>query len=128
LADQPGIVAELARDELADIIRLTAAIDTLTKRIGERVRLVAPSLVAMPGCGELTAAKIVGEVAVVTRFGSAVRRLRRCHTGPALVRGPRALPGTSPAGEPTAQQGPARDRSDSVPLWAPGKGLLPEAN
>jgi transposase len=71
LADQPGIVAELARDELADIIRLTAAIDTLTKRIGERVRLVAPSLVAMPGCGELTAAKIVGEVAVVTRFRSA---------------------------------------------------------
>ena len=71
LTEQPGLVAELARDELADITRLSGAIDTLTKRISERVRLVAPSLVAMPGCGELTAAKIVGEVAVVTRFRSA---------------------------------------------------------
>ena len=71
MAEQPGLVAELTRDELADITRLSGAIDTLTKRISERVRLVAPTLVAMPGCGELTAAKIVGEVAVVTRFRSA---------------------------------------------------------
>ena len=71
LATQPGLVAELARDELADIRRLTEAIDPLTKRIGERVRAVAPALLTMPGCGELTAAKIVGEVANVTRFKSA---------------------------------------------------------
>jgi transposase len=35
------------------------------------VRVLAPTLVAMPGCGELTAAKIVGEVANVSRFRSA---------------------------------------------------------
>jgi transposase len=57
LVNQPGLVAELARDELADIARLTA----------ERVRTVAPTLLAMPGCGELTAAKLVGEAAGVTR-------------------------------------------------------------
>ena len=59
LETQPGLVAELARDELADIIRLTQSINELAKRIGERVRAVAPALLAMPGCGELTAAKLL---------------------------------------------------------------------
>ena len=71
LSDQPGLVAELARDELTDIVRRTADSDTLSKRIGERVRAVARILVAMPGCCELTAAKTVGEVANVSRFRSA---------------------------------------------------------
>jgi transposase len=65
-----GVVAELARDELADICRLTEAINTLAKRIGERVREVAPNLLEARGCGELTAAKIVGETAGVSRFPS----------------------------------------------------------
>jgi transposase len=58
------------RDELADIVRLTEVINGLAKRIGDRVREVAPALLAMPGCGELTAAKLVGEAAGVTRFKS----------------------------------------------------------
>src|ERR1700730_3997837 len=70
LATQPGLVAELARDELVDITRLTETINALAKRIGERVRAVAPNLLAMPGCGELTAAKLIGETAGVTRFKS----------------------------------------------------------
>lgn len=71
LAEQPGLVSELARDELDDIARQSEHIDTLTKRICMRVRTVAPTLLAMPGCGELTAAKIVGEVANVSRFRNA---------------------------------------------------------
>src|SRR5271156_3611664 len=59
LATQRGLVAELARDELADVIRLTDTIDALAKRIGERVRQVAPALLALPGCAELTAAKLI---------------------------------------------------------------------
>jgi hypothetical protein len=59
-----------AGDELADIVRLTEVINGLAKRIGDRVREVAPALLAMPGCGELTAAKLVGEAAGVTRFKS----------------------------------------------------------
>jgi transposase len=68
LAAQPGIVAELARDELADIARLTEDIDALEKRLTRRVREVAPHLYGMPGCGALTAAKIMGETALITRF------------------------------------------------------------
>ena len=70
LQTQSGLVAELAGDELDDITRLSGAIDALTQRISERVRALAPALVAMPGCAELTAAKIVGEVANVGRFKS----------------------------------------------------------
>ena len=78
-----GLVAELARDELADITRLTEQINALAKRIGERVRAVAPVLLAMPGCGELTAAKLVGEAAGVTRFKSEAAFAR--HSGVAPI-------------------------------------------
>ena len=83
LTTLPGLVAELARDELADITRLTEAIDALAKRIGARVRACGPrALLAMPGCGELTAAKLVGETAGVTRFKSEAAFARHCRCGP----------------------------------------------
>lgn len=68
LAGQSGIVAELALQELADIARLTEDITALEKRITDRAREVAPRLYGMPGCGAVTAAKIMGETALVTRF------------------------------------------------------------
>lgn len=83
LGAQTGLVAELARDELTDITRLTEAINALAKRIGGRVRAIAPALLAMPGCGELTAAKIVGETAGVTRFKSEAAFAR--HSGVAPI-------------------------------------------
>ena len=70
LSDQTGLLGELARDELADINRLSDAIDALSGRIADRVRAVAPTLLALPGCAELTAAKIVSETACVERFKS----------------------------------------------------------
>jgi transposase len=79
----PGLVAELARDELTDVIRLTEAINVLAKRIGERVREAAPALLALPGCGELTAAKILGEAAGVARFKSEAAFAR--HSGVAPI-------------------------------------------
>lgn len=85
LATQPGLVAELARDELADIVRLTEAIKALGKRIGQRVRQVAPVLLELPGCGELTAAKLVGEAAGVTRFKSEAAFARHAGVAPIPV-------------------------------------------
>src|SRR6201993_138048 len=81
----PGLVAELARDELADITRLTETINALAKRIGQRVRDVAPALLSLPGCGELTAAKLVGEVAGVTRFKSEAAFARHAGVAPVPV-------------------------------------------
>jgi transposase len=80
-----GLIAELARDELADITRLTEAINALAKRIGERVREIAPVLLAMPGCAELTAAKLLGETAGVTRFKSEAAFARHAGVAPVPV-------------------------------------------
>ncbi len=70
LATQPGLVALLAREELADIAVLTGEINALEKRIATRVRAEAPFLLNIFGCAELTAAKVVGETAGVSRFRS----------------------------------------------------------
>lgn len=68
LAGRTGIDARLARDILADIDRITPVINDLEREIAALVRVQAPDLVALPGCAELTAAKIVGETAGITRF------------------------------------------------------------
>jgi transposase len=49
---------------------LTAAILPLEREIETLVAGLAPSLLALPGCGPLTAAKIVGEAAGIGRFRS----------------------------------------------------------
>ena len=70
LATQPGLVAELARDELDDIARLTVAINAMEKRIAACAGMHAKNLLAVPGCGDLTAAKAIAETANVTCFKS----------------------------------------------------------
>lgn len=70
LADKTGIDARLARDVLADIDRLCPIINELEREISGLVRDQAPELLALPGCGELTAAKILGETAGINRFAT----------------------------------------------------------
>jgi transposase len=82
LAPQSGLVAELARDELADITQFTEAIDELALRIKRRVIQVAPALLALPGVGEITAATIVGETALVGRFSSEAAFARHIGVAP----------------------------------------------
>ena len=61
LDTQTGLRAEIAREELQEIGRLTDAAHGIARRIGDRVRLVAPTLLELPGCGELTARPAVGQ-------------------------------------------------------------------
>lgn len=82
LASQPGLVAELALDELTDIARLTDEINALERRIAVRVRAAAPSLLTLFGCAELTAAKLVGETAGVHRFRSEAAYARHAGLAP----------------------------------------------
>ena len=80
-----GLLAELARDELAEVVELTGKINTLAKRIERRTTQVAPTLLAMPGVGALTAAKIVGEAAGVARFKSEAASARHAGIAPIPV-------------------------------------------
>lgn len=75
--------ARFARDLLARIVELTGAIRGLEREIEAVVGTLAPTLLALPGCGPLTAAKIVGETAGIGRFRSKEAFAR--HNGSAPV-------------------------------------------
>ena len=70
LEGRDGTVARLARSLLDRCEVLTGEVNALEAEIAEKVAEQAPSLLAVPGCGSLTAAKIVGETADVRRFRS----------------------------------------------------------
>lgn len=69
-AQPPSMVVRLAAELLGDIHAATVRITALECEITARVQQVAPALLELPGCGALTAAKIVGETANAARFRS----------------------------------------------------------
>jgi transposase len=83
LESRTGTVARIAAELVARIRELTSVIDRLEREIGERVASLAPTLLALPGCGALTAAKLVGEAAGIERFRSSSAFAR--HNGSAPV-------------------------------------------
>lgn len=68
LEGHTGITTELARREVSRIRDITTEANELEKEITSRVAEIAPSLFNLVGCGGLTAAKLVGEAADITRF------------------------------------------------------------
>jgi transposase len=85
LAGIDGTVAHIARDLLERVRELTTAIDALEREISDLVRGQAPMLLTLPGCGPLTAAKLVGETAGIGRFRSAAAFARHNGTAPVPV-------------------------------------------
>ena len=83
LEDRTEPVARFARDLLARIVELSRTIVALERELTPLVQELAPTLRALPGCGALTAAKIVGEVAGISRFRSKAAFAR--HNGSAPV-------------------------------------------
>ena len=75
--------ARVARDLVARISELTVAINDLAREIGELTKTLAPSLLALFGCGSLTAAKLFAETAGISRFRS--RAAYASHTGTAPI-------------------------------------------
>lgn len=70
LEGHEGLLAKIAGDELTDIVDATSEINTLKRELKAIVSASAPSLLALPGCSTLTAARIMGEAADVSRFKS----------------------------------------------------------
>jgi transposase len=65
-----GTLRRIALEELTDIRDLTRRINALEHELTDLLRAQAPQLLALPGCGPLTAAKLVGETANPARFRS----------------------------------------------------------
>jgi transposase len=70
LSGHTSTVAGLAQREVARIRELTREANQLERDIAQRVTDLAPTLLEIPGCGALSAAKLIGEAADITRFKS----------------------------------------------------------
>lgn len=65
-----GVVARIARELVVRCREITRQINSLERELRDLVRALAPTLLAVPGCGVLGAAMIIGETASVRRFRS----------------------------------------------------------
>jgi transposase len=68
LSGRDGVPARLARDLVRRCRELTKHANELEREITALVAPLVPTLLALWGCGALTAAKLVGEVAGIERF------------------------------------------------------------
>jgi transposase len=79
---EQGTRVRIARDELRRIRELTRAIDALERELAGLVAGLAPRLLAERGCGVLTAAKLIGEIAGIARFSSDAKLARLAGSAP----------------------------------------------
>lgn len=77
--------ARIAAELVDDCRRLTARIDALEREIARMAEAQAPELVAIAGCGPLTAAKVVAEVAGIARFENPAKLARYAGVAPVPV-------------------------------------------
>ena len=104
----PGTVASIARELLVRCRELTVRANELEREITVLVRRLAPSLLSLPGCGVLSAAKIVGESAGASRFRSKAAFARWNGTAPIPVWSGNKVPAPfDPRREPTDQRRPS---------------------
>ncbi|GAB1688658.1 IS110 family transposase [Krasilnikovia sp. M28-CT-15] len=85
LTTLPGTVARLAAALVERCRQLTDEINALGAEISKLAQQLAPTLIALPGCAALTAAKILGETAGIARFRSASAYARHNGTAPLPV-------------------------------------------
>jgi transposase len=75
----------IARDELGRLRELSHTINALETEIADLVAQVAPQLLAEPGFGPLTAAKLIGEIAGAQRFTTDAKLARAAGIAPIPV-------------------------------------------
>lgn len=85
LADVDGTVAAIAGELVTRIRDLTVRCNQLEREITAIVKRLVPTLLDLPGCGALSAAKILGEVAGADRFKSKAAFARWNGTAPIPV-------------------------------------------
>jgi transposase len=85
LEEREGVIVAIVREQLARVRELNKRALELERQIMQLVIRLAPSLLAIPGCGALTAAKIVGETAGASRFRSRAAYARWNGTAPQPV-------------------------------------------
>ena len=78
----PSPSRRIAAAQLARTQHLSAEIDALAAELAPLVAELAPALLAVPGVGVITAAKLLGETGTITRFRSPAAYARHNGTAP----------------------------------------------
>jgi transposase len=107
----------IARDELRRVRELTAAAAALEAEIAGLVDQVHPQLLAEPGFGPLTAAKLIGEIAGAGRFSTDAKLARAAGVAP--------IPASS--GRPTATDSTAAATDKPTPRFIESRSPAPAA-
>ena len=79
---QQTVRVRVARELVRQIAAHTTRINELERELARLVADYAPQLLAEPGCGPLTAAKLVGEIAGADRFATDAKLARTSGTAP----------------------------------------------
>jgi transposase len=72
----------LARELVARIRSLTRAIAELERELEQRTQEIAPALLELPGCGAVTAAKLLAEIGPIERFKTDAQLARHSGVAP----------------------------------------------
>jgi transposase len=85
LESHTGVVAEIGCELVGRLLELTQSVKRLQRRIEALMLELAPSLLSLPGCAGLSAAKLVAETADVSRFRSSAAFAMHNGTAPIPV-------------------------------------------
>jgi transposase len=76
------VQVRIARELVARCRSLTKAIDELNQELERRTAAVAPALLGVPGCGAITAAKLLAEIGPISRFKTDAQLARHSGVAP----------------------------------------------
>ena len=76
------VQVRIARELVTRCRSLTRAIDELNQQLEQRTAAVAPALLELPGCGAITAAKLLAEIGPISRFKTDAQLARHSGVAP----------------------------------------------
>src|SRR5207249_8372554 len=79
------VQVRIARELVGRCRTLTRTILALDPELNARIEKTAPALLALPGCGPLSAAKLLGEIGPIERFDSHAQLARHAGLAPLEV-------------------------------------------
>ena len=79
---EQNVQVRIARELVGRCRSLTRAIDELNQQLEQRAAAVAPALLELPGCGAITAAKLLAEIGPISRFKTDAQLARHSGVAP----------------------------------------------